>query len=380
MDLAWNPLGAIGIVVGVLACAMAALVWKARADRAQNRWLAAYLFGNGLYFVAYNGLRLFATDPRDAYALMASGWSVNLLSVGGYFAFLSTLDSPLVSWMRRYRIVWAVMGGSALVAAYVVVQPGAWFPGVQPLGGFSGWGAVSSPLRNLVLLVLTGLFIFSAAPAIDAWRRAKTPLLRRQGWIFGATFATTSLGWAAFIIWYLASGTGTFTPFVVVVNFLWQALLSLALSLGLAYGILKTQLFDVDIKLKWTLRSGTLAGAFLGVFFVASEAAQSVLSAQLGPIVGLVATGALVFALAPLQRAADRIADKAMPRVSDDAEYRTVRKREVYAAAVESALEEGDIRPKERGMLATLADQLGLGPKEMHEIEVEARSERARVA
>ncbi len=46
----------------------------------------------------------------------------------------------------------------------------------------------------------------------------------------------------------------------------------------------------------------------------------------------------------------------------------------VYRAAVESALEESDISPQERGMLATLQDQLGIGAKDAHGIEREARA------
>ena len=146
-----------------------------------------------------------------------------------------------------------------------------------------------------------------------------------------------------------------------------------------SYALLRAQLFDIDIKLKWTVRRGTVAAAFVGVFFVVSEGAQTFLSAQMGPVAGLLAAGGLVFAIAPLQRAADSLADRAMPGVVDNAEYRLVRKYEVYRAAVDSALVEGDISPKERGMLATFASELGLTPKEMHDVEREARAARAGV-
>ena len=63
-----------------------------------------------------------------------------------------------------------------------------------------------------------------------------------------------------------------------------------------------------------------------------------------------------------------------MPRVQDTPEYRTVRKRAVYRAAVESAMQDGAVTEKERDVLATLADQLGLGAGEARAIEREARA------
>jgi hypothetical protein len=58
-----------------------------------------------------------------------------------------------------------------------------------------------------------------------------------------------------------------------------------------------------------------------------------------------------------------------MPRVHDTAEYRTVRKREVYRAATESAIRDGVVTEAERDVLATLADELGLTAGEARAIE-----------
>lgn len=110
----------------------------------------------------------------------------------------------------------------------------------------------------------------------------------------------------------------------------------------------------------------------MAVFFVASELAANLLTARLGAIAGVVAAGLLVFALAPLQRLGDRVAETALPGVRDTAEYRTVRKREVYRAAAESAMADGAMSGKERDVLATLADQLGLSAREALDIEREA--------
>lgn len=137
----------------------------------------------------------------------------------------------------------------------------------------------------------------------------------------------------------------------------------------LAYGILRHQLFDIDLKIKWTIKRSTLVALFVAFFFVVSELAAVFFADRIGTVLGILAAGVLLFAIAPLQRLADRVSDAAMPRVKDTQEYRTVRKREVYRAALESAIEDGDITDKERSMLATLADQLQLTSAEALRLE-----------
>jgi hypothetical protein len=380
VDLSWNPLGAMGLLVGVVTAALGFVLYKARSDHVQNRFLSLYLVLFGAGTAVFNGLRLFAVDPRDAYALMITGLAAVMVGMGAYVLLLSTLDSPLVAWMRRFGIRWIIAALFLVAAVDCVTRPRAWILGVEPMNGFTGWTLISTPLRLLYTLVLSALLIFSAIPALDSWRRAAPGMKRRQARIFAISFVGASVNYGAFLAWYLALGVNLNTPASIATNFIWQSAAGFALVIGLAYGVLKFQMFDIDLKIKWTVRKGTLAAAFVGIFFVVSEGAQTLFSARLGPGAGLLAAGALVFAIAPLQRFADRLGDAAMPRVQDTAEYRTVRKREVYRAAVESALEESGISVKERGMLATLAEQLGVGPKEMHDIERDAQSARAGVA
>lgn len=64
---------------------------------------------------------------------------------------------------------------------------------------------------------------------------------------------------------------------------------------------------------------------------------------QVGPWLGLLACGVLVFAISPLQRPADRMSNAAMPQVNATSGYLTFRKPEVHKAAVESAHGSGEI-------------------------------------
>ncbi len=70
--------------------------------------------------------------------------------------------------------------------------------------------------------------------------------------------------------------------------------------------------------------------------FVGSEGASAFLSEQLGSLIGIIATGGLIFALAPLQRAAEKLANQAMPSVQDTPEYRSYRKLQIYGAEADA--------------------------------------------
>ena len=89
-----------------------------------------------------------------------------------------------------------------------------------------------------------------------------------------------------------------------------------------------------DEHLARAAERGTVAAIFVTVFFVVSEGTATFLSDRLGSLLRLLATGALVFALAPLHRASERLAGAAMPKVADTPGYRAFRKEQIYAEAL----------------------------------------------
>lgn len=137
-----------------------------------------------------------------------------------------------------------------------------------------------------------------------------------------------------------------------------------------SYAILRHQLLEIDLRIKWTLRRGTLVGAFVAVFFVTAKLTESWAEKTFGQnwIVGAVATGLLLFAISPLQRLADRLANRAMPRVADTPTYRHFRALELYKTAV-AELSVGGITPKERRALEALRQKLAVVPEDASAIE-----------
>ncbi|HET6404534.1 MAG TPA: hypothetical protein VFH78_07795 [Candidatus Thermoplasmatota archaeon] len=126
----------------------------------------------------------------------------------------------------------------------------------------------------------------------------------------------------------------------------------------LVYALLRHRLFDIDLKLKWTIKRGTVVAVFVAVFFAASQIAQSFLEDTLGWAMGGLIAGLLLFAIAPLQRMADRVAAAALPDVRED--LPADRRMRFYRLAVTMALSDGALTRAEEQHLAQLAEELGL--------------------
>lgn len=142
----------------------------------------------------------------------------------------------------------------------------------------------------------------------------------------------------------------------------------------LAYGILRYQLLGLDVRVRWAMSRSTLGALFITAFFVASEVAQRYFEASVGPYLGIVAAGGLVFALAPLQRLTDRLADAALPGGASAPSTSAGRER-AYLAAWRIALRAGPVRPGDEEELMHLADELGIGARKALEIRRAAEAE-----
>lgn len=149
---------------------------------------------------------------------------------------------------------------------------------------------------------------------------------------------------------------------------------TLAAGLIVTYALLRHQLFDIDLRVKGTIKQSTVVAAFVGVYLVAAQGTQAWLGGT-APYIGIAVAALLGLFIAPLQRAAGKVADAAMPNVSDSPGYLSVRKLEVYRAALEHELasgSEGLSSPR----LASLRARLGLTDRDhavlLHAMRVEA--------
>lgn len=368
-ELAWNPLVLLGLPAGLASLAFGLYVFGVRRTF-QNRTLGAFLVLWGAMEVASN-VRFLLVDAHDAYAAwVVRHASLPLLSAT-LLAFYSSLPTRWVAPLRPVAVRVALFTAAFVVVAFEVTNPSLLASGMAYSEPGRVWVANSDGvLWAPPVILLAVLSILGAPLTLLAMREARAQEERRKLKALATAFTVNALFMSVSLATLLSLRGGT-DVLTLAFNFGLLPLGNLVFVLFLAYGMIRSQLLGAELRLKWTLSRGTTAAIFIGVFFVVSEGAQRVFEQRYGPVFGLAGAGLLVFALAPLQRAADRIADRAMPEVRDTPEYRERRGRAIYRAAVESAARDGVVTDKERDMLATLQVELGIPATEALAMERE---------
>jgi hypothetical protein len=229
---------------------------------------------------------------------------------------------------------------------------------------------------TLLFLALVVTFIYALVASTNAWYTS-TGIARTRALIFVLAFGFRDLCWgycygfASWDMWWGTSPNAGFEPDLSFICYILGTLVAVPL---IAYGILRTQLFDIDLRIRWTIRQSTVASVFIAVMFIVSEGASQFLSDELGKVTGLLAAGVLMFFLAPLQRFAERVANSAMPNTKNTAEYAAFRKMQVYETAFAEAFHEEGISDRERALLVRLRDSLGITEADAEAIELELQA------
>lgn len=253
------------------------------------------------------------------------------------------------------------------------------------IGSFAFGLAVVVSLAQVVVtlfyLTVTLLFVYALVASIHAWRTANRGVARERAGIFALAFGARDVGWCmsyAIAAWTMWTQPDPFamTDLAALGKLVYVAGTLVAVPL-IAYGILRTQLFDIDLRIRWTIKQSTVAAVFVAIFYLVSEGADRLLASELGNIFGLLASALVVFFLAPLQRFADRLAGAAMPSTENTPEYAAFRKLQVYEAALTEALPDGRISERERDLLDRLRDSLGISKADADSIERELREDYA---
>lgn len=225
---------------------------------------------------------------------------------------------------------------------------------------------------SLLYLALVMTFTYALVVSIQAWRLA-VGAARTRALIFVLAFGFRDLCWGYnygfgfWEMWWSSNPNAGFEPDSGYICYILGTLLAVPM---IAYGILRTQLFDIDLKIRWTIKQSTLAGIFVALMFFVSEGASTFLSAELGNFAGLLAAAVVMFFLAPLQRFAERVASTAMPNTKNTPEYAVFRKMQVYESALAEARHEEGISDRERVLLVRLRDSLGISESDAEAIEL----------
>ncbi len=137
------------------------------------------------------------------------------------------------------------------------------------------------------------------------------------------------------------------------------SLWSLVTPAIIAFSIIRYRFFDIELKAKFAITQSTLAGLFATIFLIGSEVLEELLNVET-TAASIVAAVAIALALRPLHVVATRFANRLLPGVDDNSIYRAQRAEELYAAAYESAIQDGAITEREARLLTQLRRQLQL--------------------
>lgn len=207
-------------------------------------------------------------------------------------------------------------------------------------------------LVGLAMLLVIGQFGVLLARGAALGRRTQ-----HRHWIGLGTLAIPFVGGLMITLYgYGIGGTGVLLASRWIQGFAW-----LLLPMFCTYALLRCSMFDIDIRLRWTLHKSSLAGVFVAVYFIASEWAAKVLGDRLNDeVYGILATGVLLFFFAPVQRMIERFVNRAVPDgkpLEDRAKDEQV---QFYRDQVELVWQDGVIGVKERTILRNLRDKLGI--------------------
>lgn len=279
-----------------------------------------------------------------------------------YPAFLAAaLRTRLTRPFGRKKVRNTIAVVAVLMAVGTVVTMGAW----------------NSLFGSAVLYAaVMALFLYALVVSIHAWWVAEPGIARTRARVFAIAFGIRDLCWGfsyAASFWTIQSGlplneAPLFWPGKIV-----YALGTLLAVPLIAYGILKAKMFDIDLKIRWTLKQSTFAAAVLAITFAISEGVEMLVSAELGDKWGLLAAAVALLFLKPLQAFAEKVVGLLMPNTQNTPEYQRSRKMRVYEEALIEALDENGISPKERSLLNRLRDSLEISAADAEAMEEEVK-------
>jgi hypothetical protein len=238
------------------------------------------------------------------------------------------------------------------------------------------------PLANVAYALSGVLVTYSLIVAISSFRRAAAgsaakERARRYAIAFGLNDALILL--VTTIVPSIYGATHGYDIRPIEFMFMWAIPTSVTIFVVLmGYGILRAQLFDIDLRLAAGLRRGTVAAIVLFSFFAAAEFAKSVVSEEFGYVIGAFAAAALVFVIKPVEHFAASFSSAVLPGVEASPTYFAFRKLEVYMEAVEAAYEDGQLSTEDRIILKRLQAKLDVEPVDAARLEEDARRTLAR--
>lgn len=360
--------GILSIIAVLLCWSLAVVLFRVGTPGSVGRKLSALLIFEGITLGSSDStLIIFASfhEWRDTYT--ALGTNQRIIHTLGDCGMIA-LYPPFLAAALRTRLTRPFAGRRGQLIALVYASALlVMFLGSSSFRVGGIWPAV------ILYLSMALLFLYAFVSAVHAWYVA-TGEARIKARIFTIAFGIRDVCWN--IVYFMAM-VGTIaqaawlsgeTASRLFILYPLGTLISVPL---IAYGILRTQLFDIDLKIRWTIKQSTFALAVVAITFGVSEGVEMLVAAELGDTWGLLAAAVALLFLKPLQAFAERVVSLLMPNTENTEEYKAGRKLKVYTEAVAEAHAEGGISSKERALLVRLRDSLGVSEADAAAVEAE---------
>ncbi len=367
IDLHLWPVPSALLLIG--AWLAAAVVYRTAPHRSVNRALARVLLLEGLVMGFSAGWPQMVESRALSYAMATIGTAAVAAVPYQYLAFLgAAIDSPAVAPFRSTRVRWVLNVLSVVAAAFTLLRPSLFITDMYPID----WGTWNFQYRpgGLMLVRLQALgALYGILSALWAYARTNAgTTARSRAALVASAFGIRDVFIAIVLMFY-----PVLRPIPFWGDFLYnpaQGFVYIVYVALLAYGLLHSQLFEIELRLKFALTQGAAGALLAGSFFLLSELLEALLPVE-GIVPGILAAGLVVIALRPLHGVARRAIDRVMPGVARTPAYLGARRAEIYRAALESAIQDGQVTTAERAILSSLREQLGLPSAEATSLEVE---------
>lgn len=138
--------------------------------------------------------------------------------------------------------------------------------------------------------------------------------------------------------------------------------------------ILRHRLFGLDVRIRAGISRGTVAGIILATFFVVSKIAENKVAEwfedkNAGIYIGGAVAGLLLFAISPLQKVGERVAQATVPSPGKMEREPHAERLRFYQDQAEIAWSDGQLGRRERLLLDQLRERLGLTMEEASKVE-----------
>ena len=353
----------VSLAFAGLALPLAAFILLVAPSRAVNRTLSALLVAEGL-MQGPTALLVGTPWGREHFAgLLQIFFSAVIAAPFLYLLFLGyALDTRWTRPLRARPIQVAI--AIALVGFEIIpiIDPTV---DVQAVARYALYGAAATATLGLVA-------------ALSADRRAeKGSVAARRARAYLVAFAARDLSFVLPTLFLTGGSVVThFAPpldahFFSTWGGIARDLAALVFLAALAYGLLRVQIFDLDVKIHAGVKQGTIMTSFVAVYFLVNEMAQFFFQQAFGVYLGIGAAALLVFALHPVQQLAEKIASRAVPSAQPVEKMNKRQRIDVYREQVVVAWEDGTLSLKERRMLEVVRERLGLTLEEAVSLERE---------